>query len=68
MKLSYPRSFGSINYRESVKILNLQKGDDINERYKALMKLNHPDLGGSAYICSKINEAKNYLLEYNKKL
>lgn len=64
----YPISFGDINYKKSLKILNIKKGDDVIERYKIMMKLNHPDLGGSAYISSKINEAKNYLMEYNSYL
>jgi DnaJ family protein C protein 19 len=32
--------------------------EKIMERYRALMKLNHPDMGGSPFLSSKINEAK----------
>lgn len=33
----------------------------IMERYRTLMKLNHPDLGGSPFVTAKINEAKDLL-------
>jgi len=35
--------------------------DRVMKRYRSLMKLNHPDLGGSPFISSKINEAKEML-------
>jgi hypothetical protein len=34
----------------------------VNERYRKLMQLNHPDAGGSPLLASKINEAKDLLL------
>ena len=37
----------------------------IKEAFKRVMTYNHPDKGGSPYIASKINEAKD-LLEKNK--
>jgi curved DNA-binding protein CbpA len=33
----------------------------IKSAHKRIMLLNHPDKGGSPYIASKINEAKDYL-------
>ncbi|XP_059486895.1 mitochondrial import inner membrane translocase subunit TIM14-like [Neocloeon triangulifer] len=33
----------------------------IKEAHKRIMIINHPDKGGSPYIASKINEAKDYL-------
>lgn len=35
--------------------------EKIMERYRQLMKVNHPDLGGSPYVSTKINEAKELL-------
>lgn len=60
-------TFKPISYQESLKILN-SNGKDFIERYRNLMKNNHPDFEGSPYICTKINEAKNYLLESQKEL
>ncbi|KAI5151033.1 DnaJ-like protein subfamily C member 19 [Enteropsectra breve] len=60
--------FGEMSNSKAMKILNVRRGDSIVERYHRMMKINHPDMGGSSYIASKINEAKNYLLEYNSRL
>ena len=35
--------------------------EKISERFKKLMKCNHPDQGGSAFMAAKINDAKNVL-------
>jgi len=52
---------------ESLRILN-STGSDFMDRYRALMRINHPDMGGSAYICMKVNQAKDYLLEDRRTL
>lgn len=64
----YVSSFGEMTHSKSLRILNIYPGNSIVERYRTLMRINHPDLGGSAYLTSKINEAKGYLLESNSKL
>jgi len=35
----------------------------VMERYRTLMKLNHPDLGGSPFLSQKVNQAKDLLLK-----
>jgi len=59
-----------MNKREAALILGCRQSADakrIMERYRILMKLNHPDLGGSPFVAQKINEAKGMLIASKKK-
>lgn len=51
--------------REAFQILGLREGsnkDQIREAHRKLMRLNHPDNGGSTMIATKVNEAKDFLI------
>ncbi|PGH08417.1 mitochondrial import inner membrane translocase subunit tim14 [Blastomyces parvus] len=54
-----------MNRREASLILELSERnmnkDKIRTHHRRLMLLNHPDRGGSPYIASKVNEAKELL-------
>ncbi|XP_052782682.1 mitochondrial import inner membrane translocase subunit TIM14-like [Mya arenaria] len=50
--------------REASLILGVSQSSSpvrIKEAHKRIMLLNHPDRGGSPYLATKINEAKDYL-------
>lgn len=50
--------------REAILILNVRDGitkEEIKDAHRKMLVLNHPDNGGSTYIASKINEAKEVL-------
>ncbi len=50
--------------REAALILGCRESsskEKIMDRYRTLIRLNHPDLGGSPLVSAKINEAKNML-------
>ncbi|GFP85919.1 mitochondrial import inner membrane translocase subunit tim14-3, partial [Phtheirospermum japonicum] len=55
--------------REAALILGVREStpiDKIREAHRRVMVANHPDAGGSHYIASKINEAKEILLGKSK--
>lgn len=52
--------------KEALQILGLKDDapkEKIMSSHKKLMLLNHPDNGGSTYIATKVNQAKEVLLE-----
>ncbi|KAG2545500.1 hypothetical protein PVAP13_9KG315393 [Panicum virgatum] len=66
----YPGGFqGEMNRREAALILGVRERatmDKIKEAHKRVMVANHPDAGGSHYVASKINEAKDILMGKGK--
>ena len=54
-----------MNKREAALVLSIRESStrsEIKDSHKRLMMLNHPDSGGSTYIASKINVAKELLM------
>lgn len=57
--------------REASLILGISPSSNrvkLREAHRRIMLLNHPDRGGSPYLASKINEAKDYLATQAKKV
>ncbi|KAJ8774815.1 hypothetical protein K2173_017261 [Erythroxylum novogranatense] len=55
--------------REAALILGVRENappDKVKEAHKKVMVANHPDAGGSHYLASKINEAKDVMLGKTK--
>lgn len=54
-----------MNMKEAVQILNLKENNitkkKLKEVHRKIMLANHPDKGGSPYLATKINEAKDFL-------
>jgi hypothetical protein len=58
--------YGRMSVDEAYQILGLEPGadrDEIERVYRLLMQKMHPDHGGSDYLASKINQAKDVLLD-----
>ena len=54
---------------EALSILGLQSDaseEDIVLAHRKLMAKLHPDKGGSDYLATKINQAKDYLIKHRK--
>ncbi|QLL33496.1 hypothetical protein HG536_0E04070 [Torulaspora globosa] len=54
-----------MNAKEAFQILNLNEANlnkkKLKEVHRRIMLANHPDKGGSPYVATKINEAKDFL-------
>lgn len=66
----FPRAFAGgfedeMSRKEAHLILGLREGaskDAIRDAHRRLMRLNHPDNGGSTFVATKVNEAKDQLI------
>ncbi|KAJ7295309.1 hypothetical protein O6H91_Y198400 [Diphasiastrum complanatum] len=55
--------------REAALILGVRESvaqEKVKEAHRKVMVANHPDAGGSDYLASKINEAKDVLLRQTR--
>lgn len=59
----------TMSYSEALQIFAIHPGAtkaEVLQKHRRIMLSNHPDLGGSNYFASKINEAKDILLKHSK--
>ena len=59
------RSSGAMSRVEALDVLGLKPGaseDDIHAAHRRLMRMAHPDTGGSDWLASRINQARDVLL------
>jgi hypothetical protein len=66
---SAPSSTGKMNLKQAKEIFGLdtiESIEQITKRHRELMQKNHPDRGGSDFLASQINEAKEILIEHFK--
>ncbi|KAH0668149.1 hypothetical protein KY290_028989 [Solanum tuberosum] len=70
VRMFYPGGFDrDMTRREAALILGVRESavlQKIKEAHRRVMVANHPDAGGSHYLASKINEAKDVLLGKTK--
>ena len=66
-KTNTPSVLSDMPLEEAYLILGLSPGigrDDVFAAYRNLMKRLHPDQGGTSYLASRVNQAKDVLLKH----